>query len=126
MRLVLLRLRASALALRVLRRLERMKFGVSGMIVVMLALAAPAFAGSADLPVQGLESRIDFWVKVFTQYGEDDVIIHDRVHPNLIYDVGTRGDQTQRITVIQQALDEIGGNLANPQQLSVTAQQIRA
>jgi membrane-bound lytic murein transglycosylase D len=103
-----------------------MKLNVSGMIVVMLALAAPAFARPADLPVQGLESRIDFWVKVYTQYGEDDVIIHDRVHPNLIYDVATRGDQAQRITAVQQALDEIGENLPHPEQLSLTAQQIRS
>jgi membrane-bound lytic murein transglycosylase D len=103
-----------------------MKLSVSGMIVVILALAAPAFAGAADLPVQGLESRIDFWKKVYTQYGEDDVIIHDRVHPNLIYDVAARGDQAQRITAVQQALDEIGENLAHPEQLSVTSQQIRA
>ena len=96
------------------------------MIIVILALAAPAFARAADLPVQGLESRIDFWKKVYTQYGEDDVIIHDRVHPNLIYDVAARGDQAQRITAVQQALDEIGENLAHPEQLSVTSQQIRA
>src|SRR5260370_30256177 len=110
-----------------------MKLSVSGMIVVMpalavviLALAAPPFARPADLPVQGLESRIDFWKKVYTQYGEDNVIIHDRVHPNLIYDVASRGNQAERIAAVQQALDEIGENLARPEQLSVTAQQIRA
>jgi membrane-bound lytic murein transglycosylase D len=103
-----------------------MKFSVSAVIVLLVALAAPAFAESAELPVQGLESRIDFWKKVYTQYGENDVIIHDRVHPNLIYDVATRGDQAEKIAGIQQALDEIAGNLTNPEQLSTTAQQIRA
>jgi membrane-bound lytic murein transglycosylase D len=103
-----------------------MRLSVSRVVIVILALAAPVFAESADLPVQGLESRIDFWKKVFTQYGEDDVIIHDRIHPNLIYDVATRSDQIQRITAVQQALDEISANLANPQELSATAQQVRA
>jgi membrane-bound lytic murein transglycosylase D len=102
-----------------------MKSNVSGIIVVILALAAPVFAESAELPVQGLESRIEFWKKVYTQYGQDDVIIHDRVRPNLIYDVATRGYEAQRIAAVQQALDEIGANLATPEQLSVSAQQIR-
>src|SRR5581483_9479549 len=98
-----------------------MKLSVSGIVVVILALVAPVFAESAELPVQGLESRVEFWKKVYTQYGEDDVIIHDRIHPNLIYDVATRSDQADRIAAVQKALDEISANLDNPQQLSVTA-----
>ncbi len=39
------------------------------------APAAPAFPERLDLPSQGLESRVEFWEKVDTQYGEDDVII---------------------------------------------------
>jgi membrane-bound lytic murein transglycosylase D len=103
-----------------------MKLSVSGIIVLILALAVPVFAESAELPVEGLESRIDFWKKVFTQYGEEDVIIHDRLHPNLIYDVATRSDQAQKVSAIQQALDEINANLINPGQLSETAQQVEA
>ena len=103
-----------------------MKLSVSGVIIVMLALVVPVFSQSTDLPVQGLEGRIDFWKKVFTQYGEDDVIIHDRNHPNLIYDVATREDQTQKISAVQKALDEISANLANPQELSAAAQQVQA
>jgi len=101
-----------------------MKLSVSG-IIVILALTAPVFAESAELPVQGLESRVDFWKKVYTQYGENDVIIHDRVHPNLIYDIASRSDQTEKIAGVQQALDEISRSLANSQQLSLTAQQVR-
>src|ERR1051326_1758556 len=104
--------------------MERMKLSVSGVIIVMLALVVPVFSQSTELPVQGLEGRIDFWKKVFTQYGEDDVIIHDRNHPNLIYDVATRQDQTQKISTVQKALDEISANLANPQDLSAAAQQV--
>jgi membrane-bound lytic murein transglycosylase D len=102
-----------------------MKLNVSGVIVaVFLAFAIPVFAEIAELPVQGLESRIEFWKKVYTQYGEDDVIIHDRVHPNLIYDVASRADQAQKISAVQQALDEISANLETPEQLSPAAEQV--
>ena len=104
-----------------------MKLSFSAVVaVVILALAAPVFAESAELPVQGLESRVEFWKKVYTQYGENDVIIHDRIHPNLIYDIASRADQTDKIAAVQKALDEISANLANPQQLSVIAEQVRA
>jgi membrane-bound lytic murein transglycosylase D len=104
-----------------------MKLSFSAVVaVVVLAVAAPVFAESAELPVQGLESRVEFWKKVYTQYGENDVIIHDRIHPNLIYDVATRADQADKIAAVQKALDEISANLANPQQLSVIAEQVRA
>ena len=104
-----------------------MSFRVSGIVVVILALVAPVFAESAELPVQGLESRVEFWKKVYTEYGENDVIIHDRVHPNLIYDIAARTDQADKIATVQRALDEISASLGNPQQqLSVIAQQVRA
>src|SRR5437762_913155 len=104
-----------------------MKLSFSAVVaVVVLALAAPVFAESAELPVQGLESRVEFWKKVYTEYGENDVIIHDRVHPNLIYDIASRTDQAAKIAAVQKALDEISANLANPQQLSVIAEQVRA
>src|SRR6266850_7276663 len=112
--------------LRFLRSSGPMRLSVSRVIVVVLALAIPAFAEGSDLPAQGLESRIEFWKKVFTQYGEDDVIIHDRIHVNLIYDVATRSDQAARIAAVQQALDEIRDNLATPERLSLPAKQIRA
>src|SRR5881397_2871605 len=89
------------------------------------APAAPAFPERLDLPTQGLENRVEFWKKVFTQYGEDDVIIHDRIHVNLIYDVAIRDDQTEKIGAVRQALDEIRDNLATPENLSVIAQQIQ-
>jgi membrane-bound lytic murein transglycosylase D len=104
-----------------------MKLSVSGVtFVVILAFAGHVFAESAELPFEGLESRIEFWKKVYTQYGEDDVIIHDRVHPNLIYDVANPGDQADKIKAVQQALAEIAANLTNPEQLSAVAEQIRS
>jgi len=95
------------------------------LIVALLALASPAVAERLDLPSQGLENRIEFWKKVYTQYGENDVIIHDRVHVNLIYDVAARGEQAAKIAAVQQLLDEIRDNLAMPENLSAPAQQIR-
>jgi len=104
-----------------------MRLSVTRVIVAaVLATAAPAFAGPSDLPTQGLESRIEFWKKAFTQFGEDDVIIHDRMRVNLIYDVATRADQAEKIAAVRQALDEIRDNLETPENLSVPAQQIHS
>ncbi len=104
-----------------------MRLSVSAVIVTaVLVTAGPAIAGPSDLPTQGLESRVEFWKKVFTQYGEDDVIVHDRLHVNLIYDVATRADQSGKIAAVRQALDEIRNNLATPENLSVTGQQIQS
>jgi membrane-bound lytic murein transglycosylase D len=102
-----------------------MRLSLPRLIVAVLALASPAFAERVELPSQGLENRIEFWKKVYTQYGMDDVIIHDRIHVNLIYDVAAKGDQDSKITLVQQALDEIRNNLATPENLSTYAMQIR-
>src|SRR5262245_14008159 len=106
--------------------LIRMRLSFLRILITVMALAAPSFAGSADLPNQGLEDRIQFWTKVYTQYGEDDVIIHDRIYVNLIYDVADRGESTGKVTAVRRALDEINANLANPEeQLSPVAQQVK-
>jgi membrane-bound lytic murein transglycosylase D len=101
-----------------------MRFSFPRLIVALLALASPAVAERLELPSQGLESRIAFWKKVYTQYGENDVIIHDRVHVNLIYDVAAKGEQSDKIAAVQQLLGEVGSNLATPENLSAPAQQI--
>jgi len=101
-----------------------MRLNLPRLIVAILALASPAVAGRPELPSQGLESRIEFWKKVYTQYGENDVIIHDRVHVNLIYDVAAKGEQTSRIAFVQQAIDEIRANFETPENLSATARQV--
>src|SRR3974390_2685061 len=88
-----------------------MRFSLPRLIVALLALASPALAERLELPSQGLENRIEFWKKVYTQYGLDDVIIHDRIHVNLIYDVAAKGEQDSKIATVQQALDEIRNNL---------------
>lgn len=102
-----------------------MKKSLPRMIVVILLLAAPALAERLELPNEGLESRIEFWKKVYTQYGEDDVIIHDRFHVNLIYDVATEDDVHSKISAVERALQEISENLGTPENLSIPAKQIR-
>src|SRR5215813_9916185 len=102
-----------------------MKLTFSRVIIALLALASPAMAESLDLPSQGLENRVEFWKKVFTQYGEDDIIIHDRFYVNLIYDVAHDFEKNSKIAAIKTTLDEIGSNLETPENLSAPAQQIR-
>ncbi len=94
------------------------------MIAAMLALAMPAMAERLDLPSEGLESRVEFWKKVFTQYGKDDLIIHDRFHVNLIYDVANGENVKSRAGAVESALDEIRRNLDAPESLSLMARQI--
>src|SRR5215471_13486868 len=102
-----------------------MRWNLPRIIVAVLALAPSALAERLELPSQGLESRIEFWKKVYTQYGENDVVIHDRFHVNLIYDIAPKGDQSSHIATVQQALDEIHANLASPDSLSPASRQIR-
>ena len=102
-----------------------MKLGLSRIIVVILALAAPAVAEPLELPSDGLENRVEFWKKVFTQYGEDDIIVHDRFHVNLIYDVASESDVASKVTAVRQALDEVRNGLGTQENLSLTAKQVR-
>src|SRR6185369_3020736 len=99
---------------------------LSRIIVCLLAFAAPAFAArTPELTVQGLEQRVDFWKKVFTQYGKDDVVIHDQVYVNLIYHVASDGDLNTKLRTVRDALQEIRSNLETPQNFTPAAQQIR-
>jgi membrane-bound lytic murein transglycosylase D len=103
-----------------------MRMSFPRLLLTVVALASPVFAEtSAVFPSQGLEDRIEFWKKVYTQYGQDDVIIHDRIRVNLIYDIAARGEQDSKITAIQQALDEIRSNLDTPENLSPAAAQVK-
>ena len=102
-----------------------MKLNLALLLVTLLAQGAPAFAQSADLPNAGLEDRIEFWKKVYTQYGQDDVIVHDRIRVNLIYDVAVRGEHASKVDAVEEALGEIRAKLETPEELSATAKPIR-
>ncbi|MBI4471251.1 MAG: hypothetical protein HY646_01190, partial [Acidobacteria bacterium] len=94
-------------------------------IVILLAAISPAMASERlELPSEGLEQRVEFWKKVFTQYGKDDIIIHDRFHVQLIYDVADEDSVRSRTRAVENALDEIRNNYTAPENLSATARQI--
>jgi peptidoglycan lytic transglycosylase D len=90
--------------------------------VVLLLLAHPAVAET--FPTDGLEARVGFWKKVFTEYGADDIVIHDRFYVNLVY--GVAGDDTvdERVRGVKGALAEIRANVDAPQDLSDAASSI--
>jgi len=98
-----------------------MRFRLTSILLLLLVVASPAWASNPVLLTQGLEQRVDFWKKVYVQYGADDVIIHDRIHVNLIYAVATKATQNAKIIEIQDTLSEIRSNLETPNNLSPTA-----
>jgi membrane-bound lytic murein transglycosylase D len=101
-----------------------MKLTLSRIILVTLALSSPAAAANIELPIAGLESRVEFWKKVFTHYGADDIIIHDRVHVNLIYDIADESSVGSKTSAVKLALLEIRENLETPGDVSLAAKQI--
>jgi len=76
-------------------------------LIAMLAIVSPAFATNPELTSEGLEQRIDFWKKIYTQYGKDDIVIHDVLRVNLIYDVATDDDYPEKMLATQATLREI-------------------
>jgi membrane-bound lytic murein transglycosylase D len=87
-------------------------------------LAVPVSAQTA-FPSDGLERRVDFWKQVFTKYGADDVIVHDRFHVNLIYAVATGETVDDTIRRVKDGLQEIRDGLSTPTELSERASEIR-
>ena len=86
--------------------------------------AVPVSAQTA-FPAEGLESRIDFWRQVFTKYGAEDLIVHDRFHVNLIYAVATDATAKDTIRRLKDGLREISDALSTPEALSESASSIR-
>jgi peptidoglycan lytic transglycosylase D len=83
-----------------------------------------ASAANPELTSAGLEQRVDFWKKVYTQYGEDDVIIHDLYRVNLIYGVATDADLRSQLAATQATLREIRSGIDTPEEFSDEAKQI--
>jgi membrane-bound lytic murein transglycosylase D len=102
-----------------------MRLRVTSILVFLAAMAAPAFATNPALPSDGLEQRVDFWKKIYTQYGADDVVIHDRVYVNLVYDVATDATQNEKAANVKSALREIQANLDSPENLSAPAAAVK-
>src|SRR5262245_66672200 len=93
-------------------------------IVVVWWLAVPASA-QALFPTDGLEHRIDFWRQVFTKYGADDVIVHDRFYVNLIYAIADEDNASQTMRNVNDGLRELRDGLSSDAPLSDSALKIR-
>jgi membrane-bound lytic murein transglycosylase D len=93
-------------------------------VVVLFSMVSAAFAANPELSNAGLEQRVDFWKKVYTQFGEDDLIIHDLYHVNLIYGVATDDDVSSKTAAIKTTLREMRAALATPDEFSPEARQI--
>jgi len=87
-------------------------------------MVSSTFAATPELTSTGLEQRVDFWKKVYTQYGENDLIIHDLFRVNLIYDVATDDDVTAKVAAVKATLREMRAGLETPEVFSPEAKQI--
>jgi membrane-bound lytic murein transglycosylase D len=69
---------------------------------------AAAPAGENPLPLlPGLENAVDFWKQVFTRYGANDVIFHDRQEPFKVYKVISIEDSPAGRKAIKEEIDAI-------------------
>src|SRR4030095_8342702 len=93
-------------------------------LIAMLAIVSPAFAQDPELKSEGLEQRIDFWKKIYTQYGKDDIVTHDILRVNLIYDVANDDNYPEKMVSIQAILREIRAGLDMPEAFSPEAKEI--
>src|SRR5436189_4208417 len=100
------------------------RFRIFAVLMSAFAVVSPAMGQDTKLSVQGLEQRVDFWKKVFTQYGKDDLIVHDGFYVNLIYGTASNDDVREKMYTVRDALREIRESLATPETRSPFAQQI--
>jgi len=100
-------------------------FRVFPILLSLLAIVSTAHAANPELSKQGLEERVEFWKKIFTQYGEDDIVLHDTFHVSLIYDVANDDSLKSKKASIQATLREIRSNLDSPENLSKEALETR-
>jgi len=102
-----------------------MKFSAGRLILILIIIALTPHAVRAELPPgfpsDGIEDRIAFWEKVFTQYGEDDLIIHDTERVDLIYDVVDERSRRSGTRRVRALLDEVRSKISTPDRLSAEA-----
>jgi membrane-bound lytic murein transglycosylase D len=75
-------------------------------------------------PVQGIEDRVGFWVAVFTEYGENDLIIHDTERVDLVYAVVEPDARRSGVERVQRLLDEVRRQIDTPDRLSDDAREL--
>jgi peptidoglycan lytic transglycosylase D len=88
--------------------------------VVLVFLATPVIA-QTSFPTDGLDARIGFWKQVFTHYGANDIVIHDRFHVNLVYAVANDETVDAGVRGVKDALTEIRDRFRAPEELSDAA-----
>ena len=66
-----------------------MKKAVHIILLTLVSLCSTIVVAQAEelFPVStGMRHRIDFWVKIYTQYSKEEVVLHDADHLEIIYD----------------------------------------
>lgn len=109
------------------------RFRILTILLSIVAVASQAQAAQeskdskpSPLEIKGLEQRVEFWKKVYTQYGKDDRIIHDSFYVNLIYGVVPNSEVRAKMTEVKTALNEIRDTLDKPETRSPFAQEVAA
>src|SRR5436190_2610228 len=100
------------------------RFRIFAVLMSAFAVVSPAMGQDTKLPVQGLEQRVDFWKKVFTQYGKDDFIVHDGFYVNLIYGTADQSYLQIKMNTVRESLREIREKLGTTEPRSPQAQEI--
>jgi membrane-bound lytic murein transglycosylase D len=73
-----------------------------GLLAIVCIALTPRVGHASDaiFPTpDGLEPAVRFWLDTFTRWDHDDVVIHDRVEPGMVYDVvhGVADDDDPRV-----------------------------
>ena len=93
-------------------------------LIVSSSLTDLSVAQVSDFPSDGLSDRIEFWEKVFTIYGEDDLIIHDAQRVDLIYAVVDERSRRSGVQSVRNLLSEVRSKISNPDQLTTEARRL--
>ncbi|HWP64632.1 MAG TPA: LysM peptidoglycan-binding domain-containing protein [Candidatus Limnocylindria bacterium] len=118
-----------------------MKHG--GLALIILGVVAPSLASTEHFPrPRSIEPQVRFWKAIFTEYSQDQVVVHDAVDLDKVYRVldyrGLRANGTSEITIERardegtreaveevraalRALDANGGRPVNEQQRRIVA-----
>lgn len=92
--------------------------------IAITSMTTPARAQRPGFPVAELENRIRFWERVFTEYGADQLILHDTERVHLIYAVVTEDARRSGLREVEAWLDEVRRNVDSPDALSSDARRI--
>ncbi len=98
-----------------------------GLVLFLFVSSTLSFLSLAQIPgfpENGLGDRIEFWEKVFTIYGEDDLIIHDAQRVDLIYAVVNEQSRRSGVQSVRNLLSEVRSKISTPDQLSPEARRL--